>query len=655
MPFVDHFITTFPGNPWDLFYQAGDHKIFPYGPIMLYSLSIGNILVSPFRLIFENSPFISSLGFTTTFLIFDFAIYRIFCSWFSVDIEKIFYLYFCSPIVIYITYVHGQLDIIPIFFVLISLKYLLENKYLLAAVLLGFAINAKLSSLVILPFIVVYVFKRERFRESITFVGVSLLTYFLLSLPFLFTESFQNMVLVAEEQTWVFDLSIQYLDHDLSIMIMPVFLGVLFVNYCSYGRISKETMVMFSGLGFMMLVTFVKPMPGWYLWSYPFIVYAFLKYDDFPRFPIYALVGAYFCYFLLYNESTVVDSFGLLMPSLANMSVEQFLLWQSGARINAILFIPLVSSMMYMMFIIYMLGIKSNKLFGFRLRPHVIGIGGDSGTGKHTVANILRQIFNEDQTIQINGDADHKWERGHRMWSSFTHLNPQANNLFVQFEQTHKLKKGRSIKRIEYDHNTGKFTAPRPVSPGKFLLFVGLHPYYIPQMRGLFDLKIFMVPNEDLRRKWKIERDTQKRSYSQSEIMKQINSRIKDSSKYIQPQAQFADLQISYRSISEDGDIEVVDYLISTHLNIEPFLEYFDREESERYSVQHAYTENFDRQCITVSGCFEPTFFLKYTRQNQGMFDERFNREFQFSSDINGFTQCLVLYLICQIDNLKYE
>ena len=51
--------------------------------------------------------------------------------------------------------------------------------------------------------------------------------------------------------------------------------------------------------------------------------------------------------------------------------------------------------------------------------------GGDSGAGKHTLANDMKTLFGVTLSV-VDGDDDHRWERGHAMWRRYTHLDPRA-------------------------------------------------------------------------------------------------------------------------------------------------------------------------------------------------------------------------------------
>ena len=185
----------------------------------------------------------------------------------------------------------------------------------------------------------------------------------------------------------------------------------------------------------------------------------------------------------------------------------------------------------------------------------MIGIGGDSGSGKRTVGQYLEKIIGEDRLFTIGMDGYHRWNREEMKTQTVTHLNPEANKLDLATEHAWSLKKGRKIKRVIYDHSTGKFTEPREFEPKEFVLVRGLHPFHLRPMREAFDFKIFVAPDGDILKKWKLYRDTEKRGYSKDEVLKVLTLRKPDSVGYIRAQEQYADLVVNYFEMGDEADV----------------------------------------------------------------------------------------------------
>ncbi|MBT5016189.1 phosphoribulokinase [Candidatus Peregrinibacteria bacterium] len=185
------------------------------------------------------------------------------------------------------------------------------------------------------------------------------------------------------------------------------------------------------------------------------------------------------------------------------------------------------------------------------IRPFIIGMGGDSGCGKKTMSDNLASIVGEENLLVISMDAYHKWDREEMKTKTITHLNPGCNHLELALDHVKQFKEGKTVWKVIYDHATGKFTEPQKTEPRKFVLIMGLHPYHLREMRDLFDFRIFLSPDEDIRKRWKIYRDVKKRGYTPDEVVKILADRKPDSVGYIKAQEQYADLVINYFALRD--------------------------------------------------------------------------------------------------------
>jgi len=180
---------------------------------------------------------------------------------------------------------------------------------------------------------------------------------------------------------------------------------------------------------------------------------------------------------------------------------------------------------------------------------NIFGICGDSGSGKTTLGNVLKQFFSN--SFMLECDRYHKWERGSEKWDTLTHLNPEANYIAKMNEDIFNLKIGNSIYQVDYDHQTGKFTQEELIEPCENTIVCGLHSLYT-QNEQLYDLKIYIDTGEDLKKEWKIKRDSKERGHSIEYINKQIDKRKEDYINYIYPQREKSDLIINFFSKYDD-------------------------------------------------------------------------------------------------------
>jgi uridine kinase len=180
---------------------------------------------------------------------------------------------------------------------------------------------------------------------------------------------------------------------------------------------------------------------------------------------------------------------------------------------------------------------------------NVFAICGDSGSGKTTLGNVLKQYFSN--SFMLECDRYHKWERNDENWKSYTHLNPESNFLSKMSQDVFDLKIGKSVYHVDYDHNTGKFTDTETIDSSDNLIVCGLHSLYNDN-NHLYNLKIFVDTSDNLKLKWKIQRDVNERGYTLEKVLKQIKDRQDDYLKYIYPQKDLSDLIVNFYLNNED-------------------------------------------------------------------------------------------------------
>tara|TARA_A100000164_G_C21876297_1_gene757759 strand:- start:260 stop:1579 length:1320 start_codon:yes stop_codon:yes gene_type:complete len=146
------------------------------------------------------------------------------------------------------------------------------------------------------------------------------------------------------------------------------------------------------------------------------------------------------------------------------------------------------------------------------------------------------------ESMILSGDDLHRWPRGDKMWEKYTHLNPHANYLDRGIEDLKNLKSNIEISRNLYNHKTGNIDKSKKIFPKSVIIFEGLHSLYDKPYRDLCDAAIYVNTNHKLKKKWKIERDTNKRGYTVDQVLNNIKKRKPDEISYIEPQKKKADI-----------------------------------------------------------------------------------------------------------------
>lgn len=174
---------------------------------------------------------------------------------------------------------------------------------------------------------------------------------------------------------------------------------------------------------------------------------------------------------------------------------------------------------------------------------NVFAIAGDSGSGKTTLGNVLKKYFSN--SIMLECDRYHKWERDNDNWKKFTHLNPEANFITKMNDDIFDLKIGKDIYQVNYDHKNGKFTNKEKIESSENIIVCGLHSLYNDN-ENIYNLKIFIDTDKKLKNEWKIKRDVIERGYKMEEVLNSIEKREKDFKNYILPQREKSDIIINF-------------------------------------------------------------------------------------------------------------
>ena len=184
--------------------------------------------------------------------------------------------------------------------------------------------------------------------------------------------------------------------------------------------------------------------------------------------------------------------------------------------------------------------LKSNKIF-------IIGVGGDSGSGKTTMTEAIKKIIGEDLVSSFSMDDYHRYNREERKRRRITPLHPKANKLKLLAEHLSLLKKGKKIMKPVYNHKNGEFDSTVEFKPSPVIIVEGLLPFYIEELRKMIDFKVFVDPAREVKWRWKIRRDVKKRGYKEKEVIKEIRKREPDYKQYIDFQKIYAEMVIKIR------------------------------------------------------------------------------------------------------------
>ncbi len=173
----------------------------------------------------------------------------------------------------------------------------------------------------------------------------------------------------------------------------------------------------------------------------------------------------------------------------------------------------------------------------------IIGVAGDSGSGKSTFTKSISNLLGKDMVSFFSLDDYHTEDRETRKRTGHLPLDPKINNLKLAGEHLRDLRKGKAIIKPVYNHKTGKFDPPEVFEPKKIVIVEGLHTLY-DELRRYLDLKIYVDPSREIKWGWKIRRDVEERGYRKEDVLAEIRMREPFYKRYIDFQKIYADVVI---------------------------------------------------------------------------------------------------------------
>lgn len=203
----------------------------------------------------------------------------------------------------------------------------------------------------------------------------------------------------------------------------------------------------------------------------------------------------------------------------------------------------------------------------------ILGIGGGTGSGKTTVVHQIVEQLPADEVCVISQDSyyndtsDLPYEE--RVKINFDHPNSIDFKLLVQHLE--ELKKGNSFEQPVYsfkEHNRTKATVT--THPKKVIIVEGILILTHPEIRKLFDIKIFVHADSDERLIRRLKRDIAERGRDLDEVLNRYQTTLKPMHmQFIEPTKEFADIIIPnnrYNTVAVDVIRKIVQQKIGDEI-----------------------------------------------------------------------------------------
>lgn len=180
--------------------------------------------------------------------------------------------------------------------------------------------------------------------------------------------------------------------------------------------------------------------------------------------------------------------------------------------------------------------------------PLVIGIAGGSGSGKTTVAQEILNRVGPDRIAFLQHDSYYKDLTGlpptQRAEVNFDHPNSLDTELLI--EHVISLRDGKAVEVPIYNFSTHSRTDRTfTVAPHRVVLVEGILIFVEASLRALFDIKIFVDTDADIRFIRRLERDLKERGRTTDSVIKQYQSTVRPMHlEFVEPSKRYADVII---------------------------------------------------------------------------------------------------------------
>ncbi|HJQ14683.1 MAG TPA: uridine kinase [Anaerolineales bacterium] len=183
-----------------------------------------------------------------------------------------------------------------------------------------------------------------------------------------------------------------------------------------------------------------------------------------------------------------------------------------------------------------------------RTAPLVIGIAGGSGSGKTTVAQEILQRVGPDRIAFLQHDSYYKDLSGlpptQRAEVNFDHPYSLETDLLIEHIAT--LRDGKAVEVPIYDFSRhSRTTQTFTVQPRRVILVEGILIFTEPALRDMFDVKIFVDTDSDLRLIRRLERDIAERGRTVQSVIRQYQTTVRPMHlEFVEPSKRYADVII---------------------------------------------------------------------------------------------------------------
>jgi uridine kinase len=208
-----------------------------------------------------------------------------------------------------------------------------------------------------------------------------------------------------------------------------------------------------------------------------------------------------------------------------------------------------------------------------RVRPVLIGIAGGTGSGKTTVAEKIVERLPPGKAVMLQHDwyyRDHP-DLSLEERSRLNYDEPDALENELLVAHLHALQEGYAVECPQYDFSThSRSSRTRRVTPHRIIVVEGILLFAVPSLREMFDLRLYVDTDDDIRLMRRIKRDLLHRGRDIRSIQKQYYESVRPMHQlHVAPSRQWAHLMIPEGGENKEAVDVIVGRLLYTLSGLE--------------------------------------------------------------------------------------
>lgn len=181
------------------------------------------------------------------------------------------------------------------------------------------------------------------------------------------------------------------------------------------------------------------------------------------------------------------------------------------------------------------------------MKPTIIGIAGGTASGKTTIAQRMYEETLKNGSATLIKLDDYYFNRDSIVYSekgnaNYDHPDSYDSNLIL--EHLKELKKGNSIEKPIYDFVThSRLNVTEHIDPSQIIIVEGIMAFAIAKLRKLYDIKIFVDTEDDIRFIRRLKRDMSERGRTLDSVVEQYLDTVRPMHiAFVEPSKKFADI-----------------------------------------------------------------------------------------------------------------